>query len=44
MYIFDAVETKMLEELARRGAIVGKKYTDKKAYLKEVIRRLYLNL
>jgi len=44
MNIFDAVETKMVEELAKRGAVVGKKYSDKKAYLKELVRRLYLNL
>ena len=44
MNIFDPGETKMLEELAKRGAVVGKKYSDKKAYLKELVRRLYLNL
>ena len=42
--IFDQVEIKMLEELSKRGAVVGKKYSDKKKYLKELIRRLYLNL
>lgn len=42
--IFDGVEIKMLEELAKRGALVGKKYSDKKKYLKEVVRQLYLNL
>ena len=42
--IFDSVEMKMLEELSKRGAVVGKKYSDKKKYLKEVVRRLYLNL
>ena len=42
--IFDQVELKMLEELSKRGAVVGKKHTDKKKYLKELIRRLYLNL
>ena len=42
--IFDAVEIKMLEELTKRGAFVGKKYSDKKKYLKELVRRLYLNL
>ena len=42
--IFDAVEMKMLEELSKRVAVVGKKYSDKKKYLKELIRRLYLNL
>ena len=41
--IFDAVETKMLEELARRGSVVGKKHSDKKQYLKQLIRTLYLN-
>ena len=29
---------------ARGGAVVGKKYSDKKKYLKELVRRLYLNL
>ena len=42
--IFDQVETKMLEELSKRGAVVGKKHSDKKKYLKELIRKLYLNL
>ena len=43
--IFDSVEMKMLEELSKRGAVVGKKYSDKKKkYLKELVRRLYLNL
>ena len=41
--IFDSVEMKMLEELSKRGAVVGKKYFDKKKYLKELVRRLYLN-
>ena len=42
--IFDAVELKMVEELMKHGAVTGKKYSDKKKYLKELIRRLYLNL
>ena len=42
--IFDSVEMKMLEELTKKGAVVGRKYSDKKKYLKELIRRLYLNL
>ena len=42
--IFDSVEIKMLEELSKKGAVVGKKYSDKKKYLKELVRRLYLNL
>jgi len=42
--IFDQVELKMLEELSKKGAVLGKKYSDKKKYLKELIRRLYLNL
>ena len=42
--IFDSVEMKMLEELAKRGAVTNKKFSDKKKYLKEVVRLLYLNL
>ena len=42
--IFDQVELKMLDELAKKGAVTGKKYSDKKKYLKELIRMLYLNL
>ena len=42
--IFDSVEMKMIDELSKRGAVVGKKYSDKKKYLKELVRRLYLNL
>jgi len=34
----------MLEQLSKKGAVLGKKYSDKKKYLKELIRRLYLNL
>ena len=42
--IFDSVELKMIEELAKRGSITNKRYSDKKKYLKDLIRRLYLNL
>ena len=42
--ILDSVELKMLEELMRRGAVVGSKHFDKKKYLKELVRCLYLNL
>ena len=42
--LFDSVEMKMLEELSKRGAVVGKKYSEKKKYLKELVRRLYMNL
>ena len=42
--IFDSVEMKMIDELSKRGAVVGKKCSDKKKYLKELVRRLYLNL
>ena len=33
--IFDSVEMKMLEELSKKGAVVERKYSDKKKYLKE---------
>ncbi len=42
--IFDSIEIKILEELSKRGAVIGKKYSDKKKYLKELVHRLYLNL
>jgi len=42
--IFNKIEIAMIEELMKTGAITGKKYTDKKKYLKEVVRRLYLQL
>ena len=42
--IFNSVELKMLEELSKRGTVVGKKYPDKKKYLKELVRYIYLNL
>lgn len=42
--LFDSVEMKMLEELAKKGAITNKRFNDKKKYLKELVRRLYLNL
>jgi len=41
--VFDSVELKMLEELAKQGAITNKRFSDKKKYLKELVRRLYLN-
>ena len=43
-YQLDPVEEKMLEELMKKGIVVGKKMTDKKKYLKETIRRMYMNL
>lgn len=42
--ILDTVEKEILKELMRRGVVTGKRYTDEKAYVKEVLRRLYLNL
>lgn len=42
--IFDKVEMEMLKELMKRGAVTSKKYNDPKAYIKEVVRRLYINL
>ena len=42
--IFDSVELKMIEELAKNGAVTKKRFNDKKKYLKELIRILYLNL
>ena len=42
--LFDSVEMKMLEELAKKGAVTNKRFSDKKKYLKELVRRLYLNL
>ena len=42
--IFDQVELKMLEELSKKGSVTVTRTTDKKKYLKELIRHLYLNL
>jgi len=42
--IFDKIELAMIDALMKKGVITDKKYTDKKKYIKEVIRRLYLNL
>ena len=42
--VFDSVEMQMLEELAKKGAITNKRFSYKKKYLKELVRRLYLNL
>ena len=42
--LFDAVELKMLDELAKKGVFTNKKFSDKKKYLKELVRALYLNL
>ena len=42
--ILNTVEMEMLKELMKRGAITGKSYTNSKEYIKEVVRRLYLNL
>ena len=41
--IFDTVELKMIDHLAKTGFGVKKKYSDRKRYLKELIRSLYLN-
>lgn len=42
--IFDKAEMMMIEELMRKGAVTRKRYTDKKKYIKEIVRRLYLEL
>ena len=42
--IFDKIELAMIDALMKKGVVTDKKYTDKKKYIKEVIRRLYLNL
>lgn len=42
--ILDTVEMKMLEELMKNKVVLGKRYTDKKKYLKDLIRQLYLSL
>ena len=42
--IFNTVELKMLEELAKKGSVTNKRFSDKKKYLKELVRCLYLNL
>lgn len=41
--LFDQVELKMLDVLMKNGAVTRKKYTDRKKYLKEMVRTLYLN-
>ena len=41
--IFDTVELKMIDHLAKTGFGVKKKYSDRKRYLKELIRSLYMN-
>lgn len=40
--IFDKVELQMIEELMKKGAVTGRKYNDKKKYIKELVRSLYL--
>lgn len=40
--IFDSVELKMLEELAKKGVLTEKKQHDKRKYLKELVKTLYL--
>jgi len=42
--ILDQVEIKMLESLMKNGVVTKKKYSDKKKYLKELIKTLYLTL
>ena len=39
--IFNAVELKMLEELAKNGVVIGSKIHDKKMYLRKLIQVLY---
>tara|TARA_R100000084_G_scaffold91189_1_gene45117 strand:+ start:26 stop:163 length:138 start_codon:yes stop_codon:yes gene_type:complete len=42
--IFDKIEIAMIDALMKKGIITDKKYSDKKKYIKEVVRRLYLNM
>ena len=42
--IFDKAELMMIDEIMKRGSITGKRFTDRKKYIKEVVRRLYLSL
>lgn len=38
---FTTVEQKILEELAKKGALTGKREQDKKKYLKQLLVALY---
>jgi len=42
--IFDKAELMMIDEIMKRGAVTGKRFNDRKKYIKEVVRRLYLSL
>lgn len=43
-YQFSSVEDKMVEEMMRKGVITGKRGSDKKKYLKELIQKLYMTM
>jgi hypothetical protein len=42
--ILGQVEQSMLKVLMSKGYVTGKKYTDQKKYINDLIRKLYLNL
>ena len=42
--IFDSVEIKMIEELSKQKVLNNTRYTDKKKFLKDLIRSMYFNL
>lgn len=42
--MLDPVELRMIDELMKKGVVTVKKFSDRKKYLKELIRRLYLNM
>tara|TARA_S200002703_G_C3801312_1_gene247674 strand:+ start:4944 stop:5081 length:138 start_codon:yes stop_codon:yes gene_type:complete len=41
--IFDQIELKMLDSIMKSGAITKKKHNDRKKYLKDLVKTLYLN-
>jgi len=42
--LFDKAELVMLDEMMKKGVVTGKRYTNKKKYIRDLVRHLYLNL
>lgn len=42
--VFNQVESKMIEEMMKKKYLTDKRYSDKKEYLRALVKRLYLSL
>ena len=42
--VFNQVEAKIIEDLMKKKYLVDKRYTDKKEYLRALLKKLYMSL